>query len=54
MGNFNVSEKDPSSIDDAESGKLSRFMATMYSLFDPTLTWKDIDWLKRYVYGNSF
>ena len=51
MGNFDIGDE-KSNFDGQEtgvSGVNSRFTAYVSSMFDPSLTWADIDWLRRYL-----
>lgn len=50
MGNFDIGDE-KSNFDGQETeatGVNSRFTAYVSSMFDPSLTWADIDWLRRY------
>ncbi len=51
MGNFEISdEKSNFETSQASNSGGSLFTAYVSTMFDPSLTWSDIDWLKRQIF----
>ena len=46
MANFGDDKEKSAAQNDTPTG--TTFVNYVQSMFDPTLTWKDIEWLKRY------
>ena len=47
MANFDISKETSNRVGESRGG--SGINEYVKSLFDPSLTWEDITWLKRYV-----